>query len=1724
MDSTITLNNKVNVDNSKVYGSKNIDISAHTDGYINLANYDYAVSVVFTGAMANTTSTITVDDGVEVTNGSEIRTRKAGSDVSVVAYDDLELYLRSYAEVASGVASGVSTMTKSVLTRNNKISLDGGSTLFSTQDVNLLAGKKNSYNVAEMNMSIQAETFSGGLISLTNDPYVSNSIYQNNQIGIGAGASSQSTRHTTLYAGNGRESIRTVAAYHSLWHPGDEDRGASYVSTTSGNIDEAPIARNNKVMVDGSVTAGIANVVWIDVGTAAGDWVFLDEAEKAMVIAGDHPVWGKGDKEKFIHLKDGDGNDNIEYFKTIGITMDDFILGSENVVETLTKRLEEVGALIDAYKNDNNKAVYNGLVAERDRLEELIKEMGINTSTKGLNSPRRDYIEIPDLVASGGNVVVETGDFNGSGSVTAKGNPSITVNNYTNLALKTGSMVVDDPGGIISFNGKELNPDDASKSMQQQVQELNKGSGAVTLTLAAAKGSTAGIQINGIYNSGLISFKAGTYDLFNNIPAGVDKSTVFFKDGDDKIIDGNGSTVAVKGTDGKWHRGTASGEEVPEATYAGASPKTESIAAGSYDPMADVLVHGNIMAPKGGVSVHTTTKNIIVEGKTAKDAVAISGKIVNLVADNGSITQGFTDGIVNIGGTPEDQYAALYNQAVSDLHDAADGATKEYGLITATIPDGQKAPEPPKDKDGNVIGNWIAGGQVYVNATDININGVIQSGYETFKAEITTAQQQRINDVIDSWKNSGSKHLTDTEVRNNGITYRVIEGGAYWNADKQCYDYVVDVFYNPYTQKLVTADVNANGGRVYLTGRIASTGNGKIICLDGAYNIDISNTLNYGLNLGNMVINDTQGLIRITDSNVEVAKDKMAALVTEIRNGSVTTYNSITKEKVDNPHISGGGRSYVYKPVEGLRYNWMSGYKQTKYSRYTITTMDKWWGAKDGTPSKEQLDAWQSGMEPIETGDVGDAKPREKGIYLSDKSTSTSAGMTVLHGKTSEGVNQYQEGAPRKWSTGYLGCHKWVQYTWRSEEGLTQYDYASVNASNPINIRFIGVAAEDAHVNVTSAQNINVGGIVGNAQLYEVKNADVVTGRIEKGTVNITSENGSVEQTSAAMYGATVNLTAKNNLANIAVTAGDSVNFKGIITDGGFANVVISNNYQAKGNVVLADFGGEKAKGAALTAAGDIHQAADTNLVQASRIDLVSQNGEITGMGDSSMRIKGGQADAVVGSDTMLASVNAHAKGNIDLVQTTGNLRVGTIYSDGGDVTVTVSEGGVIDALPYESRANRISDDELLAQWRQMGMIAGGDTELVDEKKAVLKKVKGGDADYTYWNPDQLLYSIQSKVINPDSGVVTSDKAANFYGRNINLVVRDSVGLNSDRIREVDLSTLGEMDAEGHLTHLEDLKALSTADASTVEWKASEKKAIVRERLAIGLQQTDNPDGKITIIKFNNDDNVQNNIFVESRKAQGLDEAIVQNYDMRLYTAYTTQGDVQFNVWGNLYNVRGEANTPVILGKNIVINTGAEGAGAPLGSIGTKDIPVTIALAGGNLSATATGNIYLNNPSSTPLNIFSMTGGRTGDVFSADGGNIVVDSVGDIYVVRRDSDLQGFIRSNTNGIICLNSEGSIGSADNVVRILNSSFNQGAAGFFTDEGTISLVAGKDIYVEGVSTAEPVVAENYKQKAEGYFNLANLSSGTEGNVQITLNGILNLKNEVNVTGTFTLNINR
>ena len=84
--------------------------------------------------------------------------------------------------------------------------------------------------------------------------------------------------------------------------------------------------------------------------------------------------------------------------------------------------------------------------------------------------------------------------------------------------------------------------------------------------------------------------------------------------------------------------------------------------------------------------------------------------------------------------------------------------------------------------------------------------------------------------------------------------------------------------------------MDASGGKIYLTGRISSTGNGKIICLDGVSNISVNNTTKYDLQLGDLMTHDVQGFVSITDT----AKNTL----TEITSSTVTVKTIDDKGKV----------------------------------------------------------------------------------------------------------------------------------------------------------------------------------------------------------------------------------------------------------------------------------------------------------------------------------------------------------------------------------------------------------------------------------------------------------------------------------------------------------------------------------------------------------------------------------------------------------------------------------------------------------------------------------------------------------------------------------------------------------------------------------------------------------------------------------------------------------
>ena len=259
--------------------------------------------------------------------------------------------------------------------------------------------------------------------------------------------------------------------------------------------------------------------------------------------------------------------------------------------------------------------------------------------------------------------------------------------------------------------------------------------------------------------------------------------------------------------------------------------------------LANIQVQGNIINNVGDVNITSDHNNIVVQGETVQAAVAITGKEVNLYA-GGSVIQGYTDGIVHIGGSPQLTYKDLYDQLKQDHNTVNQGyPTPDYGSV----------------------GSYIAGGAVYINATDINVNGVIQSGYANYYVDIIGSDVENKINSLQSNYNSSSGTISD-HVITSGDTYKIINGGAVWDSGAGAYKYQLNVYYNPSTNKIVVEDIDANGGQIYLTGRISSTGNGKIVCLDGLSNISVNNKLDYVMQLGDLTVNETSGLVKITDT------------------------------------------------------------------------------------------------------------------------------------------------------------------------------------------------------------------------------------------------------------------------------------------------------------------------------------------------------------------------------------------------------------------------------------------------------------------------------------------------------------------------------------------------------------------------------------------------------------------------------------------------------------------------------------------------------------------------------------------------------------------------------------------------------------------------------------------------------------------------------------------
>ena len=272
--------------------------------------------------------------------------------------------------------------------------------------------------------------------------------------------------------------------------------------------------------------------------------------------------------------------------------------------------------------------------------------------------------------------------------------------------------------------------------------------------------------------------------------------------------------------------------------------------------------------------------------------------------------------MVNIGYTPE--------AVLSDLEKSTKITTETY-----SAPNVNKN-ETRTQSSGMVntilhnaeTGGRIAGGSVYLSASAININGLIQSGFGNYSAEITQAQ-------VDAAVKASQSH-TGGVIVNGRQMYKVNDGGMKKGNDG-IYAYVVQIYYDPSTNGLVAEDIDTKGGKVYLAGRILSTGQGKIVAMDGGAYITIKNTSSSALEMGKVLNNNIDGVIQITDTlkNTRTTYKKES---TE----TITDYKAwLGAAAADKPqYVQTAGAADAYTPKENARYNWSDGTQTTTKTTY----------------------------------------------------------------------------------------------------------------------------------------------------------------------------------------------------------------------------------------------------------------------------------------------------------------------------------------------------------------------------------------------------------------------------------------------------------------------------------------------------------------------------------------------------------------------------------------------------------------------------------------------------------------------------------------------------------------------------------------------------------------------------------------------------------------------
>ena len=1211
LDQNHTYTGTVDISNSNLSSDGSIKAGSSVTGDFTTDNTVQASGVVPL-VFADSDHTTAYDNRINVTD-SNLKT-SGENDIILSSSEDTALSFSTVGDNQFGLIGSTSASVDNTLNRTGTVNVSGGSNLESDGGISFRAGKDLDGKNTKLDFRIISDAYNSSVVPVAFHTELDNNMSQENTVTVGEKVKGTSVGDIDFTAYSGTTKLTQDAKSYNIW-TGEDTSGDSGITVTTGNAYPENETVSNSVTVAGTLTAGIHNAASISIsGNPSYDTEKRQQIkELAQQYNSETDSSKKQELERQIQALTEELKDSFTYDSvSVIIEKGNEILSADEVTPaTITlengyySRYEE---LKQDMKNSLGTEYYNNYAADMNSLMQEMVAAGfasIQTDKNGephyIVYKQRDVagINLPDMQVSGGDIRIDTPKLTVTGSLTAKGNPEISVASGSELYLMVNDAIIVKEGGNIYLN---------DSGIDSKTKEDSSFTGAA------------------------------------NIHA--------------EKTDGASPLVSVSNTAGK----------------------TDELFTG------DIGIYGKVINHAGDVSIANKNYSIYVTGEGS-----VAGRNVTIQAENGSVVQNKPEGAIAVGPDPVSQWVLDDETAKKIQEKLAEKSSinksfKNYAEYRQYIFDncGITLPETqPGTADSDKSHGIVAGGSVYISGHDVNLNGLVQSGYASYTATLDSDSLNKIEALDNTY---AATVLTDATVLSDS-QFAVVNAGSHYDEYTDQYVYTPGIYYNPSTKKLIVDSITTNPGQVVITGNVISTGDGRVFAADGAAEISVDTAAsNRDVQVNNLSVSSGSGRVSITDH--------LQNKVFEYQDGKVRSYT------IGDPGNVTEETSSYFTPKDQT-FQWTGSVSQNEIKTYTHTEESIFWDAWDIRTDDEIINEYKD--EATVTAVTVGGDTLNNGTYLKDYDQGKPSGIEPTYADQDRGVfglygtRTYENTVKGTVYKEYRGVgifgdfYQEVTYTWDETTPETTSTQYVLRADQPVMVGALKTGGA-GNISIIAGGGVSLSG-----------NVSALSG----GTVTLDSQKGSVVSSDGRVLGNQTDIRAASdiNVLHSALAADDTASVKLVSANG---NITFDSN---RGSLSLVQAESGNALGlAAITADRDIVNGASSGAaVQASRIELTSKTGGI-GTADTALAIQAGTEP--VSGNSMDASVSATADGNIFLAQTNGNMRIGYIESAKGNVTLTANDSFINAAT--NSDAAEAAIYSRLSTWTDHGLISAADA--ADEK------------------------------------------------------------------------------------------------------------------------------------------------------------------------------------------------------------------------------------------------------------------------------------------------------------------------------------------------------------------------------------------------------------------------